>query len=703
MRIYSMTATFGKLEHETLKLDAGFNVMHAPNEWGKSTWCAFLVAMLYGLDTRAKSTKTALADKERYAPWSGSPMAGRMDLNWNGRDITIERTTKGRVPMGEFWAYETVGGLPVAELNGTNCGQMLLGVERSVFLRSGFVRLSDLPVTNDEALRRRLNALVTTGDESSAGDRLAKGLKDLKNRVRYNRTGLLPQVEGECAALEGRLTEIETLQQRMKALRSRLETVKDWLNKLENHKTALDYRLAEADAMRVAQARQLRDEAGQRLQELDALCASLPEREQLQWGLAKIGELEQAVLALEMEAQLCAGEIELPEVPAFARNIQPEIALEKAVSDGRQYEKLRKKKGFLFVLGILLVLIGGAGAFRYGMPGLICGAFGCVLMIAGLIGRGKRNAAAQKLAAFYGSGDPESWIAAAQAYKTAMEQAAVKQQHQQELRQDIANRRRELDEKIHRMTQGKGLRSCKADWGRALSSRDALADAHRNWQRAENQLKTLKAMAKTAKAPAFPDELSHSPEDTERLLSDGRAEIRQLESRLSQYTGRMEALGDPARLNKQLSGLYEKRKKLEDTYGALSIAQEALVQAKQELQRRFAPRISKRARELMGRMTDGRYDRLQLGEDLSILAGAEQEDTLREALWRSEGTLDQLYLSLRLAVAEELAPQAPLILDDALVRFDDIRLKAALDILKEESGRKQVILFTCQSREKNIM
>ena len=99
MRIYKMTATFGKLEHAELTLEPGLNVITAPNEWGKSTWCAFLVAMLYGLDTRAKTTKTNLADKERYAPWSGRPMAGRIDLNWNGLDITIERRTKGRIPM----------------------------------------------------------------------------------------------------------------------------------------------------------------------------------------------------------------------------------------------------------------------------------------------------------------------------------------------------------------------------------------------------------------------------------------------------------------------------------------------------------------------------------------------------------------------------------------------------------------------------
>lgn len=68
MRIYKMTATFGKLQNEALTLEPGLNIITAQNEWGKSTWCAFLVAMLYGLDTRAKSTKTTLADKERYAP-----------------------------------------------------------------------------------------------------------------------------------------------------------------------------------------------------------------------------------------------------------------------------------------------------------------------------------------------------------------------------------------------------------------------------------------------------------------------------------------------------------------------------------------------------------------------------------------------------------------------------------------------------------
>ena len=67
----------------------------------------------------------------------------------------------------------------------------------------------------------------------------------------------------------------------------------------------------------------------------------------------------------------------------------------------------------------------------------------------------------------------------------------------------------------------------------------------------------------------------------------------------------------------------------------------------------------------------------------------------------SESTLN--VYALRLAVAEELTPDAPMVLDDAFVRFDDKRLAAAMDILKEESQSKQVILFTCQNREQQYV
>ena len=68
----------------------------------------------------------------------------------------------------------------------------------------------------------------------------------------------------------------------------------------------------------------------------------------------------------------------------------------------------------------------------------------------------------------------------------------------------------------------------------------------------------------------------------------------------------------------------------------------------------------------------------------------------------SQGAADQLYLTVRLAICDMVLPadkRVPLILDDALVTFDDERLHAALDYLLAESRNRQILLFTCQKRE----
>ena len=386
MRIYRMTATFGKLNHETLTLEPGLNLVEAPNEWGKSTWCTFLVTMLYGLDTRAKTTKTALADKEKYAPWSGSPMAGRIDLNWNGRDITIERSTKGRTPMGVFRAYETASGLAVPELTAANCGQMLLGVEQSVYRRTGFIRQSDMPVTQDDALRRRLNALVTTGDETGDSDRLAAELKELKNKCRYNRSGLLPQAENQRKELEEKITEQESLYLQSQKLKERLGEVKSWIHSLENHRDALVYAAAEEDAKRVAEVRNLRDRAEEKRLQLEEICSRYPAREEVERKIKAIEAYRNDLAEYQTEEAGLADRPEPPVPPEQFRGMPLEQIREMVNADCISYEQLTGKNPWLIftILGWLCFAGCFAGLFlkEYVIAGIL-GALGLILLILG--------------------------------------------------------------------------------------------------------------------------------------------------------------------------------------------------------------------------------------------------------------------------------------------------------------------------------
>ena len=705
MRIYKMTATFGKLEHETLTLKPGLNIITAPNEWGKSTWCAFLVAMLYGLDTRAKTTKTPLADKERYAPWSGSPMAGRIDLNWNVRDITIERRTKRRVPLGEFQAYETQTGIPVPELTAANCGQMLLGVEQTVFRRAGFIRHADLPVTQDEALRRRLNALVTTGDESGAADSLADNLRELKNKCRYNRSGLLPQAEAERDILQEKVVELETLEIQSRKLKTRLEEIGTWLEQLSNHRQALEYAAVQENTIRLAQAKEDLTQIEQELQLREAACENLPPREETEQKARELKSFREQWNDIQMESRMMPAEPEEPSMPEPFEGMDPEEAWAMAKRDAKQYRSMTATRvpTLLIVMGI--VGLTAAAGLIYLMAYLFAGIAGAVSVIALIWGISEKVSIKRKTRGIvekYGTDDSRRWTDPVDDYEQALEVYAEHLKEYKDLSGDLEVRLMVLQKKRDTLCGEGDPDTMLAYWQQARERWEVYHDVRREAARVRSHYEALRAVVKPVEKPSMPDHLTHSEADTARLLSDCTQEQQRLLNRLGQYQGRMELLGDKAQLQKELEQKKLRIAKLEHTYAALTLAQETLAAARAELQRRFAPRITKRAQKLLAKLTGGRYHSLIMAEDFSLQAGAGEEETLRDALWRSDGTMDQLYLALRLAVAEELTPKAPLILDDALVRFDDTRMQAAMGILREMSQEKQIICFTCQEREANV-
>ncbi len=707
MKLYSMTATFGKLENETLTLQPGLNLIEAPNEWGKSTWCAFLVAMLYGIETRVHTTKTALADKERYAPWSGAPMSGRMDLHWNGRDITIQRQSKGKGILNVFRAYETDSGVDVPELNAENCGQQLLGVEKEVFLRAGFLRLTDLPVTQNEALRRRLNALVTTGDESGTADMLAQKLKDLKNRCRLNRsTGLLPQAEAQRSELEGKLRELQELETLCSQNKQRQAQLEEHHNALCNHRDALEYAASRTQNEKRAAAQAALGTANAKVQELEQVCSTLPGEEEIQRTLIRLRQLRENKEALQMESQLLPQLPAPPAVPAPFLGVSDGVAMAQADAAACVKALEASKWTFPVIMGVLLAAISLVCLLIPHWAGLLGAILGVVagmtLFAVGLSRCRKAAKEAEALQRKYGPLPQEQWVSSAQHYQDLQQQYQEDLLQSQNLRKSLEQRNEQLQQQTQALTQGKTLWEAEDYWLCAGRSRNELENARRELARAQDYLQMLSSVQEV-KPPRFPDELTYTAQDTARMISDCTAQQKQLQLQLGQHQGRMAALGAKAELQLQLDALNARIAALEETYCALEIAISTLSAASTELQRRFAPRISKRAQELFSRLTGGRYDRLTLGEDFTVHAGTTEETTLHSALWRSEGTTDQLYLALRLAVSQELTPEAPFILDDALVRFDDTRLSQALDILKETAKDRQVILFTCQDREKRLL
>ena len=221
-----MTATFGQLQGCVLELREGLNILQSPNESGKSTWCAFLASMLYGINSRERDRAGFIADKNRYAPWSGTTMSGRLDCATELGELTLTRTTRRQSsPMGEFSAVYAGTGDPVPDLTGRTCGETLLGVSREVFERSAFIRQSGLAVTQDAGLERRIAALISAGEEDTSYSEALEALKKQLNRRRHNKTGLLPTLETSLSETERQLTEVSDLESRLAQVRTQVESL----------------------------------------------------------------------------------------------------------------------------------------------------------------------------------------------------------------------------------------------------------------------------------------------------------------------------------------------------------------------------------------------------------------------------------------------------------------------------------------------
>lgn len=210
MIIRHMQGTFGTLDGEQLRLDTGLNIIYAPNESGKSTWCAFLRAMLYGIDTSQRARAGFVPDKQKYAPWSGKPMAGELELEQGGKCITIRRWTEApNAPMRGFSAVYTGTDIPVPGLTAADAGEQLTGVSAEVFARTAFIGQGGLVVTGTPELEKRISAIVTSGEEASSYTEADAQLRAWLRRRRSGQHGALPELEGRITTVEEQLHRLE--------------------------------------------------------------------------------------------------------------------------------------------------------------------------------------------------------------------------------------------------------------------------------------------------------------------------------------------------------------------------------------------------------------------------------------------------------------------------------------------------------------
>lgn len=145
---------------------------------------------------------------------------------------------------------------------------------------------------------------------------------------------------------------------------------------------------------------------------------------------------------------------------------------------------------------------------------------------------------------------------------------------------------------------------------------------------------------------------------------------------------------------------YEELKEKNDK---INMAKMLIEKAYEKMKNSVTPKFTSNLSENIFEISDGKYKKVTINDDEGIIVELPNGKYV-SAEKLSGGTIEQLYLSLRLSMAKEISDEnMPIILDEAFAYYDDERLKNTLEFLSNKFKENQIILFTCTNREKEVL
>ncbi len=676
MRIRRVRAhAFGPLIDETLELADGMTVIYGPNESAKSTWHAALLSALCGRRRVSRRTKH-IRPFERYRPWSGKSWEVSAEIVLaDSRRVELRHDLDGGVAC--YAKDLDVRADYSREITGSAKGEVpdatrWLGLDRRAFLATACVRQADVMsvVERDNGVREHLQrAAATAGkDETAAG--ALRALTEYQQTwvgTAHSRTKPLQVAEHAVAAAAQSLSRARHDHQQFELRAVETRELRDAAEaaraRLHGHEAAQAH----------AEAARLRSEA-------DRLRRRAKDAAELAAELDTPAPDDPAAAAAA--AAVAAWE-SLPPLPAAPSSVD-------SVRAGRV--------GSVVALASAAALV-VAGAVLFGVgsiaPAVAALAAGFVAAAVGLFQSGR---AAGRSAAAIRAGGPaderRQWdsareratthlLAAAEAVGARVDRpaAAVPMITAWLAEEPARAARREL-----RVAQNARLVD--------LLDGRTLADLHQSADEA-----TAVAARAAEHLPAAPDggmtadgiALRHEYEQLERRASVAEQE-------LARHT---EGLMSVPEVEELAAARTADLSRLRELDRILGLTQTFLMRAQDEVHREIAPALRAAVERDLAAVTAGRYTEAVVDPGSLAVQIRGPGGPLRDIEQLSHGTVEQVYLLLRVALAEQLVrpgESAPLLLDEVTAHADRDRTDQVLRLLLSVAQRHQVVLFTQQDQ-----
>lgn len=698
MLIRRIDAAFSKACSQTLTLSDGLNILQASSEAGKAAWCSLLLSMFYGV-----------GPEERGFPAGALPISGRLDCRAGDDALVLLRDTRrSDAPLEEFRAFYAGTDTPVPGLGAANCGEALLGVNRKIFA-AGI--LAGNPISGQAGnAERRIAALIRSGGGDASCHEASSG----KAVSDPSRTGRLPALEAKLQETESQLAIHSQLIRKLEWTREQAVAAKARTAALEKELTALGYQELRQQRLALQLAGEAADQAERRAADLRRRITEegIPETETagrlrgaiVNWETARKAavkareERDRAERTLRQAEEAAAGS-------SFA-GLTPEEAEQRSMD-------LPPKPHFpLWGLVLALALGFAPGAALHYIKGTDillalgcgCGLAGLVLLLLGFF-TGKRQShwkaqAAQRRAQWQKALDTHAALCrdleTAQADYT--EKSAAYDTLSNTLtagEEGILREIRVFAPAVSDIASGDAALRASAILRKGLAEADATA---REARLRYEELAQEELPADSEPPQALPT-VSRSRAAITADLEEARAALSALRSDAGQLVGRLDAAGDPAALRAAAERLADGIATLKREEAAAKAAPDPH-QPVHAVSHGHSPSVlARRTAEVFSQLAGDADSREVLTWLLQTASG---KGGPLGAVLSSPEAAAQLELAARLAACQLTFPAEkvlPMILDGALTAFEGPALSAALRWLHGEAAKRQLLLFTCSSRE----
>lgn len=667
---------FRRFRRARFSLHHGINVVKGPNESGKSTLMqALLAAFFWKVDSNRREVRECVSwgEPEGFVlemTGVGGDMPFRMvkdfsrksvALNWGGSDTAdpgvVEERIKEWLGLGSEVAYRSTAGIRQDEVSEISAGQ--------------------------KELSESLQATVT-GSEDGAGAleasrALARELADLLKgrRGTAKNPGPLASTEEEIARVRARKDELAGAVEARVAASRRHEEIAEETDRLKGRLEAIE-NLAR-DSLERADIEEDIDDFHRRYQSLEKAAEMIGEDEDLRRQEREdYGSLKRVLEGRREEL----GDLELRRA---------------GVSEGLGIlrRRMAEAERSRYAGWAVYVLIAGLLLFLVGWAAFVVSPYMLLLSLAGM---------AMVLAALFPGGYLQ-WLRKGRDFTALHAQVVELEASEGELTRGVERiiadagcedadrftelklgylellaRRKEIADKLDVLVPDGNIAGVEGE-ARKLATEVSLK---------ERRLRELRG--RTVDAHRLQEVLREKDELRDRLDALKEERIR-LEVALSEEGVEEELL----QAGEELEYLEERMARLERRARAIGLAVEWMEDAARETLSAAAQMLGGIIGEHMGRITEGRYVKVQVNEgDFGLRLWSNEKGSDVEPSALSRGTVDQLYLAARLALLEVICEdhRPPLLLDDPFVTFDSRRLRGAMEVLRELARDHQIIIFT---------